>query len=107
MLRDRLMRPDEIERALTDRNLEPLTVLPLSQIVKELRKRVEDEGGIRPFCRHMGVNPSVICGALSGRRGGIGKKLAERLGLRPVILRVMAYEITNPRKFYRTPPKLL
>jgi hypothetical protein len=103
---DRLLTPMEVERALSDRVLEPLHVLPLSAVLKVLQQHVDDEGGVMRFSRASGSNPSVISDALRGARGGIGRAAAKHLGLKPTILRVMAYKVISPRRFYRPSPDL-
>jgi hypothetical protein len=98
---DRLLTPLEVERAVNDQVLLPLQTLPLSAVLKILQQHVDDEGGVMRLSRLIPCSPSVLSDAIRGARGGIGRAAAKYLGLKPTILRVMAYRVVEPRKFYR------
>ena len=98
---DRLLTPAEIEKALQDVILEPLKVITVSAALPHLKRQIEAEGGVMRFARLLSVHPSQVSEAVSGRRNGFGRKVAQHLGLKPVYLRVLAYEVLNPRKLYR------
>lgn len=102
-LRDRLLTPDEIEKALTDTLLEPLHVLPMSAVRRQLRKLVDEEGGPSAYARLVGCTQSQVSEACSGRRPSLGRKIAAHVGLRPRVLRLLVYEVQLPKKFYRPP----
>lgn len=98
---DRLLNGKELEQALKDRALEPLKMIPMSAVREQLQKLVDDEGGPSAFARLTGSTQSQVSEALTGRRNGIGTQMAAYLGLKPRLVRIVVYEVQNPRKFYR------